>query len=436
MTEARLNSSQVIFNFHTDVISSKDQYVRATIEEEDQVLTILDRQPEAIDRTCLGFVRNSVDTNVNLVGVSYTNCIVRVDDALAGIVHDFYLTIQADETQYTGSDLFGVFRGENIFHAPDSIVQKLTEKLEELRDNPTYIATELFDLITEFELELGQVKVGYDGCLESGTQLLRSALEIARTQLVQADFGYAREASLISKMKFVVVLLLASVAWAQRPDSVAVVNKLYEVHPLYRQIQDYVINTITDARLSSSSKIYDFHKEVILVKSTFLGTSIKQEQELLTQVNGQPASVDQMCLTFIRQSAEVNMNLAGVSYTNCITAAGDTLVSTVKSFYDRLDVNEAAYVGVGLFEEFRGQNVFFDPRTIIAKLESRVARLEDYPTHIGSELLDAISGFSNSLDNIRMAYVSCMTMGEQLLKSSLQLALLQLEEYLETRLKF
>uniref|UniRef100_A0A182Q6L8 Protein TsetseEP domain-containing protein n=1 Tax=Anopheles farauti TaxID=69004 RepID=A0A182Q6L8_9DIPT len=189
LTDARLNSSQVIFNFHTDVIDSKDRYVRATIDEEDQLVGILERQPEAIDRTCLGFVRSSVDMNVNLVGVSYTNCIVRVDDALAGIVADFYQTIQADETQYTGSDLFGAFRGENIFHAPDSIVQKLTEKLEELRDNPTYIATELFDMIVEFEVELGQVKEGYDGCLESGTQLLRNALDIARTQVVQVCQG-------------------------------------------------------------------------------------------------------------------------------------------------------------------------------------------------------------------------------------------------------
>uniref|UniRef100_A0A182QPA3 Protein TsetseEP domain-containing protein n=1 Tax=Anopheles farauti TaxID=69004 RepID=A0A182QPA3_9DIPT len=237
----------------------------------------------------------------------------------------------------------------------------------------------------------------------------------------------AKVKNLLSKMKFVLVLLLASVAWAARPDSVAVVNKLYEVHPLYRQIQDYVINTITDARLSSSSKIYDFHKEVILVKSTFLGTSIKQEEEVLAQVNGQPASVDQQCLAFVRSSIDVNMNLAGVSYSSCITEAGDTLVEKVKSFYDQLDVNEAAYVGVGLFEEFRGENVFYDPRTIVAKLENRVMRLNDYPTHIGSELLDAINGFSNWLDTIRMSYVSCMTMGEQLLKSALQLAQLQLE---------
>uniref|UniRef100_A0A182SRI6 Uncharacterized protein n=1 Tax=Anopheles maculatus TaxID=74869 RepID=A0A182SRI6_9DIPT len=58
LTEARLNSSQVIFNFHTDVITTKDQFVRNTVEEEQEVLTILDRQPEAVDRTCLGFVRN------------------------------------------------------------------------------------------------------------------------------------------------------------------------------------------------------------------------------------------------------------------------------------------------------------------------------------------------------------------------------------------
>uniref|UniRef100_A0A182PCX0 Protein TsetseEP domain-containing protein n=1 Tax=Anopheles epiroticus TaxID=199890 RepID=A0A182PCX0_9DIPT len=193
LTEARLNSSQVIFNFHTDVITSKDEFVRSTIEEELGVLTILDRQPESVDRTCLGFVRSSVDMNVNLVGVSYTNCIVRVDDSLAGIVQEFYQTIQQDETVYTGSGLFGVFRGENIFHAPASLMQKLTEKLEELRENPTFIATELFDLIVEFEQELKEVKTDYDGCLESGMQLLQSALEIARAQVAQVCQGQLEE---------------------------------------------------------------------------------------------------------------------------------------------------------------------------------------------------------------------------------------------------
>uniref|UniRef100_A0A182W7K8 Protein TsetseEP domain-containing protein n=1 Tax=Anopheles minimus TaxID=112268 RepID=A0A182W7K8_9DIPT len=229
-------------------------------------------------------------------------------------------------------------------------------------------------------------------------------------------------------MKLILVLLLAGVAWAQRPQSVAVIDKLYVVHPLYRQIQDYVINTISEARLSSSGKIYDFHRDIIMIKSTYLGTSIRQEQNLLTQINGQPLSVDQQCLSFVRQSADVNMNLAGVSYSTCITNAGDTLVATVKAFYDRLDMDETAYVGVGLFEEFRNENIFFNPQNIIAKLENRMFRLEDYPTHIGSELLDAVAGFTNSLDSVRMQYVSCMTMGEQLLMSALQLAQMQLEQ--------
>ncbi|KFB49643.1 hypothetical protein ZHAS_00017662 [Anopheles sinensis] len=189
LTEARLNSSQVIFNFHNEVIDSKDQFVRRAIAEEQGVLTIVDRQLESVDRTCLGFVRNSVDMNINLVGVSYTNCITRVDDSLAGIVMDFYRTIQADETQYSGASLFDVFRGENIFHTPGNLVEKLNKRLEELRENPSYIANELFDVITEFEDELHEVKDEYDGCLGSGTQLLLSTLDIARMQIVQVCQG-------------------------------------------------------------------------------------------------------------------------------------------------------------------------------------------------------------------------------------------------------
>uniref|UniRef100_A0A182IZ49 Protein TsetseEP domain-containing protein n=1 Tax=Anopheles atroparvus TaxID=41427 RepID=A0A182IZ49_ANOAO len=189
LTEARLNSSQVIYTFHSEIIDSKDKFVRSAIAEEQGVLTILDRQLESVDRTCLGFVRSTVDMNINLVGVSYTNCITRVDDSLAGIVAEFYRTIQQDESQYTGGGLFDVFRGENIFHAPSTLVEKLNKRLEELGQNPTYIASELFDLITEFEEELHTVKDVYDGCLGSGTQLLLATLDLARTQIVQVCQG-------------------------------------------------------------------------------------------------------------------------------------------------------------------------------------------------------------------------------------------------------
>uniref|UniRef100_A0A182PCX1 Protein TsetseEP domain-containing protein n=1 Tax=Anopheles epiroticus TaxID=199890 RepID=A0A182PCX1_9DIPT len=229
-------------------------------------------------------------------------------------------------------------------------------------------------------------------------------------------------------MKLLLVLLLASVAWAQRPLSVAVIDKMYEVYPLYRQIQDYVINTVADGRLTSSARINDFHKEIITIKETFIATSIRQEQELMTQISSQPNSVNQQCLSFLRQSTELNMNLAGVSYSNCITDAGDTLVSTVQSFYALLDADEARYVGVGLFEEFRDENVFFDPQRIISKLENRMFRLEDYPTHVGSEMLDAVAGLTNSLEGIRLNYINCMTLGEQMLRSAMQLGMLQLEQ--------
>ncbi|XP_001689059.2 uncharacterized protein LOC5668275 [Anopheles gambiae] len=229
-------------------------------------------------------------------------------------------------------------------------------------------------------------------------------------------------------MKLLLVVLFASVAWAQRPLTVAVIDKMYQVYPMYRQIQDYVINQVADARMASSARIDEFHRDIIMIKSNYLATSIRQEQDLITQINGQPLSVNQQCLSFLRQSAEVNMNLAGVSYSTCITNAGDSLVTTVKAFYELLDTDEARYVGVGLFEEFRDENVFFDPQRIISKLENRVFRLEDYPTHIGSEVLDAVAGLSNMLENIRLNYINCMTLGEQMLRSALQLGLLQLEQ--------
>uniref|UniRef100_A0A182UCR5 Protein TsetseEP domain-containing protein n=1 Tax=Anopheles melas TaxID=34690 RepID=A0A182UCR5_9DIPT len=229
-------------------------------------------------------------------------------------------------------------------------------------------------------------------------------------------------------MKLLLVVLFASVAWAQRPLTVAVIDKMYQVYPMYRQIQDYVINQVADARMASSARIDEFHRDIIMIKSNYLATSIRQEQDLITQINGQPLSVNQQCLSFLRQSAEVNMNLAGVSYSTCITNAGDSLVNTVKDFYELLDTDEARYVGVGLFEEFRDENVFFDPQRIISKLENRVFRLEDYPTHIGSEVLDAVAGLSNMLENIRLNYINCMTLGEQMLRSALQLGLLQLEQ--------
>ncbi|XP_058061147.1 uncharacterized protein LOC131211611 [Anopheles bellator] len=227
-----------------------------------------------------------------------------------------------------------------------------------------------------------------------------------------------------------VVLLLAvfGASLAQRDTSLRVIDALREVNPAFRDLRNQVVNAVASAKLNSSEVVYKFNVEVATRKESFLNSAISAEAGVLRQVNGQSLETDTSCLGFLRQSVDVNMNLAGVSFTNCLNTVDSTLSSEIVSFYNVLQVNETSYVNLSVYDVFRGQNVFVNPQTIIDRLMEKLSALQQAPVELVQELSELVQAFEARLSDIRAAYEGCLSQNDQLLQSTLNTVLLQLQQ--------
>lgn len=207
-----------------------------------------------------------------------------------------------------------------------------------------------------------------------------------------------------------------------RPKAEQVLEEVEKLRPRYQEIQDYVIHTISDARLSSSATLAKFHSDILKVKSTFVIDAIKKENNMLYQINNQPASIDKNCLAFVQTLGDSIMNLAGTSFSSCIADSSDSLEKRINEFYAKLQQDEKDYIGLGLLNVFKGENIFYTPDVLIAKLKSRYEALESYPTYLSEDLARIINSLNADLESLEVSYVVCMTESEQRLRDGFILA--------------
>uniref|UniRef100_A0A182MTU3 Protein TsetseEP domain-containing protein n=1 Tax=Anopheles culicifacies TaxID=139723 RepID=A0A182MTU3_9DIPT len=219
-----------------------------------------------------------------------------------------------------------------------------------------------------------------------------------------------------------------SVTLAQRETSLRVIDALRELHPAYKELRDVVVNAVAGAKLNSSEVVYKFNVDIASRKESFMQTAIKAEANVLRQVNGQSISVDTSCLGFLRQSVDVNMNLAGVSFTNCLNNVDASLSTEITRVYNELQVNETSFVNLSVYDVFRGQNVFVNPQSIVDRLVEKLSSLQQAPVELTEELSLLVDAFEGRLGDVRAAYISCLTMNDQLLQNTLNTALLQLQQ--------
>ncbi|EDS39664.1 conserved hypothetical protein [Culex quinquefasciatus] len=189
LTGVKLKGSELISLLHEDVVDTKEKFVLAAVNEEGQVLDIISAQPETVNPACLAFVRSSADLNVNLAGISYTNCIKQVDESFNETLYSFYGSLQDGESLLTVARLFDMFEGENIFHDPESLIEKLNARREELLRDPVDFDDELAEHVEGFGEDLEVLKERYEECLDEGVGLLNMALNMVRTQIVQICLG-------------------------------------------------------------------------------------------------------------------------------------------------------------------------------------------------------------------------------------------------------
>lgn len=226
-------------------------------------------------------------------------------------------------------------------------------------------------------------------------------------------------------LAFVAVLGLAL---AQREDSLKVVEVMSLLPSAYRDLQKYVVSAVADAKYNSSDAVYEFHSEVYLAKDTFLRSAINLELNTLFQLNNQPLQVDAGCLSLLRSSADLNLQVSGVGFTNCIVDVDARLNAEVQQVYNQLQLNESAYVQLSLYDAFVGRNVFQNPQDISDQLLLKLDQLKQEPTELVTELSALVTDFKARLDVVRATYRQCLTVNNQVLQTAVDLILIQLQQ--------
>ncbi|XP_058446238.1 uncharacterized protein LOC131427243 [Malaya genurostris] len=223
-----------------------------------------------------------------------------------------------------------------------------------------------------------------------------------------------------------ILVALFGVAIAQRQPSKEVINKFKEISPQYMSFLETGETQLAKVRNDSLSIVIKFHDEIILVKENYVLNAIEKESELHSQITSQQESVDSNCVSFLNTTLDMNMNLVGVGFTNCINNADESFEKLSSEYYRKLGMQEALIAEIRLLDVFRGNNVFYSPEKIIENLNKKLSDLNISPNEIQGALEEAKEILVKDLDAIRSTYVECMTQGERLFDRSLEVIVQQL----------
>ncbi|XP_035783115.1 uncharacterized protein LOC118461648 [Anopheles albimanus] len=219
---------------------------------------------------------------------------------------------------------------------------------------------------------------------------------------------------------------VASNCEAGRPVSYQVVQKLKEVEPVYKQLQDSVVNAVASAKLNTAAQTDAFYRAVIADKETSLAQSVQMEDQFIFQLDNQASSVDASCIGFLRTLVDSNMNVAGVGFTQCVKKVEKNLKAEVDKIYEVLLVDESDVFGLSLLDVFDGENMIADPAKIIAKLQAKEQDISRISLSFVSEINSAVDVFASRLKDMSGSYKSCLLENESILKVSYDNAKTQL----------
>lgn len=215
---------------------------------------------------------------------------------------------------------------------------------------------------------------------------------------------------------------------AQREESLSVVETMALLPAAYRELQNFVVSVVSNAKHNSSDAIYEFHNEVYLAKDTFIRSAINLEINTMNHLNNQVVQVDAGCLNLLRSSVDLNLQVSGVGFTNCIVDVDARLNAEVQQIYNQLQLNESAYVQFSLYDAFVGRNIFKNPQDIKDQLYLKLAQLQQTPTELVAQLSALVSDFRMRLDVVRATYRQCLTVNNQVLQTAADLILIQLQQ--------
>ncbi|XP_040163119.1 uncharacterized protein LOC120900334 [Anopheles arabiensis] len=228
-------------------------------------------------------------------------------------------------------------------------------------------------------------------------------------------------------MKSIIVLLaIAGIAAAGRPDTEKVIQTFKEIAPLYKpsiQKAQIIINAI---KANATNQLAELHLTIIGKKEQYVQQVIGREEYILQQIGAQ-RKADQVCMGFVRTSSEMTVNLAGVSFTNCINAADDAIKTKLEEYYSYLGDYEQQLSLLRLLDVFRGENVFHSPQPILARLNEKMEALRNSSSLITDvEVQFMIDQVTQDMVGIQDAYGICMENAYALLGQGLNMCELQL----------
>ncbi|XP_058122684.1 uncharacterized protein LOC131293580 [Anopheles ziemanni] len=180
---AKLNVVERIDEFYLQVFAEKEGSLARSIVIEDEMLYQLDHQVQSADRSCLEILRIIVDSNMNVAGVGYTNCINSVQVGLERELERVLKLLEFDESKILYQRLLDVFEGENIIYDPERILAKLKDKAFEIDAMGSDCLSGVFEIVEKFAAALGDLRIAYQTCLNTNESILKIANEASKSQL-------------------------------------------------------------------------------------------------------------------------------------------------------------------------------------------------------------------------------------------------------------
>uniref|UniRef100_A0A182KEA6 Uncharacterized protein n=1 Tax=Anopheles christyi TaxID=43041 RepID=A0A182KEA6_9DIPT len=195
-----------------------------------------------------------------------------------------------------------------------------------------------------------------------------------------------------------------------------VVQRLKDLEPKHADIKYRIINFVYSAKNRLVQKTDEFHKQVITATAGSLASSIDLEDDLLYQLNHQSQSVDRTCLDFLKSIVDININVAGVGFSNCINDVERGIDTELQWAQKMLDVDESEIFYQSLLDVFQDQNIIAGPDAIAAKLQEKAAEIDAFASDYMSGIFKVLEQFSCKLWGFRNGYQKCLNVNESVLK--------------------
>uniref|UniRef100_A0A182Q944 Protein TsetseEP domain-containing protein n=1 Tax=Anopheles farauti TaxID=69004 RepID=A0A182Q944_9DIPT len=163
--------------------------------------------------------------------------------------------------------------------------------------------------------------------------------------------------------------------------------------------------------------------ELLLAEEEYVRSSVDGESSILRDLSNEAAQASgPKCVDFIREKADIMMNLAGVSYASCLRRVDDAVYEKLADATDGA-VSREQYDQANVLNAFRGENIFVDPVRIRSKLQERLRASFQLPALSAESVRD----IREELGEVKADFVECMKLARAGLDMTLNATAQQLK---------